>query len=278
MNFTFIADIFYEDGFIGGSEICNNHLIDSLLSRGHNVNKSHSFFVGDAFLKELKQNTDIFIIANFLALPLESLQGLQDTKYFIYEHDHKYLTTRDPSVFPNHLAPEHCIINKEFYSKAYKIIGQSKRHCDIIKRNLKLNNIVQGYNFWGDQEINNLKAFENSEKIYDAVVLEHIFEQKNTAGAIQYCEDNDLSYKKIPYQTDHREFCELLSKAKNLVFFPQVNETLSRVCIEAHCLNTELIVNNNISYLDEEWSVLRGSQLIDFIKNSSEKTTNIFET
>jgi len=278
MNFTFIADIFCEDGFIGGAEICNEHLIESLIARGHNVNKVYSFFISSGFVEELKQNTDVFIVANFITMPQEGLEALQNTKYFIYEHDHKYLTTRDPSVFPNHLAPDHCIINKEFYSKAYKIVGQSKRHCDIIRRNLKLDNIVQGYNFWDDQEINNLKTFTNSEKIYDAVVLEHIFEQKNTAGAIQYCKDNNLSYKVIPYKTDHREFCKLLSQASNLVFFPQVNETLSRVCIEAHCLNTALIVNNNISYLDEPWSVLRGVELIDFIKDVPALTTKIFES
>jgi hypothetical protein len=278
MKFTFIADMFHEHGFVGGAEICNEHLIESLTERGHTVNKIHSFFANDTFLEELKQDTDVFIVANFVCIPLTGLQSLQDTKYFIYEHDHKYLTTRDPSVFPNYLAPDHCIINKEFYSKAYKVVGQSKRHCDIIKRNLKLDNIVQGYNFWSAQEINNLKAFVNSEKIYDAVVIEHIFKQKNTSGAIQYCKDNKLNYKVIPYKTDHREFCELLSKAKNLVFFPQVNETLSRVCIEAHCLNTALIVNNNISYLDEDWSVLRGLELIEFIEQAPKQTTSIFES
>jgi hypothetical protein len=207
-----------------------------------------------------------------------ALEAIQQYKFFIFEHDHKYLASRDPSVYDNSIAPKDQIVNYELYKNAYKIVGQSARHCVIMATNLNLKNIVQGYNFWGQDEIQNLRDFKDSEKIYDAIVLGHIFEQKNATGAINYCKANNLSYNVIPHATEHREYCRLLSQGRNLVFFPRVNETLSRVSIETNCLNGELIVNNNVSYCKESWSNLRGEELIAFIESRSAETVEIFES
>lgn len=277
MNYLFIADSFYEDGHPGGAEACNKELINKLIQRGHNVFKVYSFFVSKAFLESIK-DIDVIIIGNFLGLTAESKEYLAKTKYCLYEHDHKYLANRDPSVFPDYLAPKDVIINLDFYKNAYKVVAQSSRHVNIIKKNTGLQNVVYGVNLWSEEEMQDLKDFCNNEKKHSAAIMDHIFVQKNKKGAVDYCEKNNIDYILIPNATPHREFCELLSQCRSFVFFPQVNETLSRVSIEAHCLNTELIVNNNISYLDEHWSSLRGKKLIEFLENQFEETVNIFES
>lgn len=278
MNYLFIADIFYEDGYHGGAEVCNKHLIERLRQNGHNVVTVHSFFASKDFIDGAAKNgIDVFILGNFLGMEQSALDTLQKYLYFLYEHDFKFLTTRDPSVFDNSIAPRECIVNFDLYKNAYKIVGQSERHCAIMAANLSLKNIVQGYNFWGQDEIQNLRDFKDSEKIYDAIVLDHIFHQKNTQGAIDYCINNKLSYSVVPHATEHREYCRQLSQGRNLVFFPKVNETLSRVSIEMNCLNGELIVNNNVSYCKESWSSLRGEELISFLEKAGEKTLKIFE-
>ena len=279
MDYIFIADSFVGDGYVGGSELCNDELINRLRERGHNVVQLLSFFASKNFIENsTKDGNYVYIIGNFLCLSLDAQRALEKVKYFIYEHDFKFLKSRDPSYYNYQKAPDQDIIYRDFYKNAYKIVGQSTRQCNIIKQNLELDNIVVSYNIWNKKSIDNLREFSNNEKNIDAAIMGHIFAQKNTIGAEKYCVDNNLSYIKIPHGTEHREFCRQLSSARNLVFFPQVNETLSRVSVEANCLNTELITNNNISYLDEDWSKLRGNQLIDFIEGAAEKTVDIFES
>lgn len=280
INYIFISDEFYEDYSFGGAEICNHRLIKKLKERGHDVKTIHSFFLSDEIIDFVRSDNCVLIFGNFLKANPKTIESVANSglKYFIYEHDHKYLCTRDPSVFPKYKAPKEYIINYIFYKNAYKVIGQSQRHCNIIKLNLEINNVEQGYNFWGEEEISNLKNFADSKKNITATVLGHIFVQKNTEGAIKVCQEKSFDYQVIPHGTPHMEFCDKLSKSKYLVFLPQVNETLSRVCIEANCLNVELITNNNISYLDENWSKLRGIYLINFIEKASDKTVKIFES
>lgn len=280
MNYVFISDEFYEDYSFGGAEICNYRLIKKLKERGHSVQTVHSFFFSEEIINFVKKDNCILVFGNFLKANPKTIESIANSglKYFIYEHDHKYLYTRDPSVFPEYKAPKEYIINFDFYKNAYRVIGQSQRHCKIIKLNLEINNVEQGYNFWGEEEISNLRKFTNSVKTVTASVLGHIFSQKNTEGALQLCREKSFDHQVIPYGTLHEEFCEKLSKSKYLVFLPQVNETLSRVCVEANCLNVELITNKNISYLDEEWSKLRGLELINFIEKASDRTVEIFES
>lgn len=278
MNYIFIADSFVGDGYVGGSELCNDELINRLRGRGHNVVQLLSFFASKNFIENAtKDGIDTYIIGNFLGLSDDAKNCLANKTYIIVEHDYKFLRSRDPSYYNYHKAPDQDIIYRDFYKNAYKIVCQSTRQSNIVKLNLELDNIVVSNNIWNKESINNLKEFENSEKKFDAVVLDHIFAQKNTIGAENYCKENYLNYIKIPHGTEHREFCRQLALAKKLVFFPQVNETLSRVSVEAHCLNVELITNNNISYLDEDWSKLRGRELIDFIDFAGNKTVDIFE-
>ena len=40
-----------------------------------------------------------------------------DYKFIIYEHDHKYLRSRNPAQYVNYQAPQSEIVNKQFYIK-----------------------------------------------------------------------------------------------------------------------------------------------------------------
>ena len=59
-------------------------------------------------------------------------ESLYDKSYIIYEHDHKYLKNRNPSIFPDFKAPPHMIINERFYRCAKAIFCQS----EIMPRSL----------------------------------------------------------------------------------------------------------------------------------------------
>lgn len=275
MKYTFISDQFCEDGFSGGGETCNQELINCLLKNGHSVEKVYSFFCSPDSISN--SVSDIFIIGNFLGLPPQSFETLKNKKYIIYEHDHKFLKSRDPSIYENFIAPKNEIINYEFYKNSYKIVAQSCTHKKIIELNLELSNVEASINFWSEEDLVNLESFQDIEKKYDACFMDHLYEQKNAKGAKDFCLKNNYNYISITHNTQHKKFCEILASSRNFVFFPKVFETLSRVCIEANCLNTDIIGNQNIGYLLENWSNLRGLELIDFLRYSKEKTVKIFE-
>ena len=60
-----------------------------------------------------------FIVSNFINLHEDSKDYIEkNTDYVIYEHDHKYLKSRNPAMYEDYLAPEEEIINYNFYKSA----------------------------------------------------------------------------------------------------------------------------------------------------------------
>lgn len=275
-KYVFVSDQFCEDGFVGGGEKCSQELINVLIGQGHTVQNIYSFFCSPDFINS--SDADFFIVSNFIGLPKESYDYLRNYKYFIYEHDHKYLKSRDPSIFENYIAPKSSIINYDFYKNAYKILCQSSLHKKIIELNLELNNIDSCVNFWSEKDLLNLEAFHRNEKKYQACFADHVYHEKNSVESEKFCIDNNYKYIKIPFQTPHKDFCEILSYSEKFVFFPKVLETLSRVCVEAKCLNADIIGNSNISYLSESWFNLKGLDLINFLRHSKLESVKKFES
>ena len=98
MKFTLIAD-FFADEILGGGELNNQELIEILKQREHEVLQIKSVFATPDFIKT---NSDsFFIIANFIMLSEDCKRALADKNYLIYEHDHKYLKTRNPAIYKN---------------------------------------------------------------------------------------------------------------------------------------------------------------------------------
>ena len=129
----FIAD-FFADQIPGGGELNNEELINILGKRGCIINKTLSHTVNPEFVEE--NSNQNFIVANFANLNTESKEALYNKKYIIYEHDHKYLPERNPSLYEGYVAPPEKIINFDFYKNAAVVICQSQFHENIVRNNL----------------------------------------------------------------------------------------------------------------------------------------------
>ena len=121
---------FFADQIEGGGELNNEIVVEDLSSKGFEVKKINSH---DLSIEELEMCKDyFFIISNFINLSEESKEYLEkNCSYAIYEHDHKYLTTRNPAVYKDYLAPPDAIINYEFYKNAKSVFCQTKFHSEI---------------------------------------------------------------------------------------------------------------------------------------------------
>ena len=142
MDIIFIADV-YADEIPGGGELVNDLVIEELINRGHNVVKYKSENVELEKLHNYLLNKYTVILANHLLLPIEQKNMLArysrdyGCKYIIYEHDHKYLNSRDPSKYKDFTAPDETYINgPSLYDHAFAVLCQSKIHRDVLLRNV----------------------------------------------------------------------------------------------------------------------------------------------
>ena len=271
---VFIADVFVEQ-LLGGGELNNDELINLLIDRGHKVLKINSNFVNEAFIEKHKNSK--FIVANFANLPTACRRELYDKDYIIYEHDHKYLTTRDPGAFKDYTAPKEKIVNYDFYKEALAVLCQSGFHLDIIKKNLMLNNLINlGGNLWSTAALDTIEQLAQTAKKNKCSILNSNIAHKNTREAIMYCEHKKLQYELVASK-NYNEFLTQLGSNNQFIFFPKTPETLSRVVVEARMMGMSTITNNKIGATKEPWFEMKGPPLIEFMRNKRKEIVDVVE-
>lgn len=277
MDYIIVSDYLFSEYPYGGAESCTNILKQRLSQRGHKVFELKSSFITPKFLRENKHYK--FIVTNFIQLsPLSCFAFIEEgIDYSIYEHDFKIFKSRVPNDFENFIADDSDKRYVDFFTNARKVVTQSQFQQDIIKKNIDINNLVCSHgNLWSDEDFILFLGMMNQPKNLDYCILDHTYSTKNTAGAKQYCESNNFPYKIIP-RLSYPKFLSSLSQFKTLVFLPLIVETLSRVCVEASILNLDIIGNDNISYLKEDWSTLKGQECLNYLRDRQEKIIDIFE-
>jgi len=256
---------------LGGAEINDNVLLNEILDA--NIERAQSHMVDLEFLKNNINN--LFIISNFIYLSKNCKEYIQNNcKYIIYEHDHKYLISRNPGLFEDFKAPVDEIVHLDFYTNALKIIAQSTFHKEIIEKNLNIKNVFSlGGNLWSEQSLNLIEELSQKPKNNICSVMNSNIAHKNTRDAIKFCK-----FKNIPYvliqSTSYEEFLSFLSQNSQFAFFPKTPETLSRVIVEARMLSVKVYTNKMIGASYEDWFSLKGTELIEVMRNKKQIIKN----
>ncbi len=263
-SIVFIADYFSNE-IPGGGELNNEELINILSGLGYEVEKKNCHLVNEEYIT--KNSNSWFIISNFINLSEQVKTLLQNKKYIIYEHDHKYLRSRNPALYDNYHAPPSEIINFDFYKSALAVICQSKFHEEIVEKNLELNNITNvGGNLWESDVLDFLEEIAKKEKKSVYSIMNSNISHKNTSDAVNYCKIKNLEFELIP-TLQYRDFLERLGANKFLIFLPKTPETLSRIAVEARMMGMSVVTNKNLGASKEEWFSLKGSELINVMRN-----------
>ena len=273
MKKYFIAD-FYADKINGGGELVNQIIIDHLKGRGYDVVCYESKDVDLDVLKKIDK--DFIMIGNFLQLKsLEILNHITNNcNYAIIEHDHKYLRTRNPSLYKNYIAPENQIIHHDFYRNAKAVFCQSTLHSKIVSENLNINNIVNlQYSLWTEDNLDYLKSLQDQNKSKEAIIVNSNNPVKGVDQARAFCTSKSINYNIVGPTSWHNLMLEM-SQHQKLVFFSQVLETYCRLVVEAKMLGCQIITNRNNACTYEDWfSKYTGTELIEFIR---EKKKTVF--
>jgi len=272
-NVIYIADCFLED-YIGGGELNDEEVLLLLKEKNISVKKIRSLEVTKKFI--LDNVSCFFIISNFIGLSQEIKNTIQTkVKYIIYEHDHKYLRSRNPALFNDYKAPSSELVNIDFYKNAKKIFCQSIFHKQIIVKNTNLSNVVNvSGNLWNLKTLDMISTMSELKKEKKVSILDSPISHKNTVDAEFYCKSKKIKYDKIKSK-DYKEFLSLLSKNEKFLFIPKTPETLSRIVVEAKMLNVKVITNKNVGATYEDWYHLNGKELINKMKSCRENVANL---
>jgi len=163
---VYISD-FFVDQVNGGAEINDDVLLTELIDKGIKIVKFRSNEITPKHINLYIKCGFVFLVSNFIGLSEESKKVLQinKNKYSIIEHDHKYLSTRNPIYYDNYLAPKEHIINKSFYENAKVVFCQSIKHYEVVKNNLQIDNIINlGCSLWSDEQLELIKTCNNNIK------------------------------------------------------------------------------------------------------------------
>jgi hypothetical protein len=273
---VFISD-FFVNQIAGGGEICDDVLLSLMKEDGTKIIKFNSHTIVDKHIKLYRNCGFKFLISNFCNLREDVKQELvkYPGSYFIMEHDHKYLKTRDPSVFKDFKVPPAQIINRIFYANAGAIFAQSKLHKEVIEKNLNINNVISlGMNLWTDEQLVIIEKNVENEKKDDFSIVNSTNPTKNTQACVSYCVERNLDYTLVG-SPDYAEFIKQLSSHEKYLYFPKVLETFNRVIIEARMLNCKVLTTANNGCLSEDWfEKYRGKKLIEFVRSQRERVYN----
>lgn len=273
MELIFISD-FFVDEIRGGAEIVDHHLLDLLSKKKIIVKKIKSSQLSENFIKDNIDKT--FMISNFTMVQKRLLNILSAGKYFIFEHDHKYTIDRDVSSYKDYLVPQNRLVNIPFYQNAQAVFCQSKIHAEVVRKNIKSDNVINlGCSIWSDKELMLLEQCAKNPKTKKCAIVDSSNPIKSTQKSINFCKKNNLQYDLISSPV-YDDFISSLSNYESLVFFPKVLESFCRLAVEARILNCSLKTNNNLGCASEPWfTEYKGLELVGFIR---EKREEIVET
>mgnify|MGYP003651485770 FL=1 len=270
---VFIADFFVEQ-VLGGGELNDDLLIKLLQKNDKEVSSIRTTQINLEFLKE--HQADFFIISNFIGLSEEYKRWLtHNAAYIIYEHDHKYLSNRNPAQYAHFKPPQKDLRNFYFYKNAVGVICQSTFHKNILVQNLGLDNIISvGGNLWSAESLAKLKSLAAAKKREACSIMDSPIPHKNTHKAVAYCKSKGNQYELVA-DNDYFSFLEKMGKNETLVFFPSTPETLSRLVCEARMMGMSVVTNGLVGAAKEEWFNKKGADLIIYMEQKKEEIVKI---
>ena len=275
MKIAFLQDFFHNE-IVGGAEQNDSVLLNYLNNQEEFTVVPVHTYLADSVV----ECYDFFVVSNFVRLSEDVKKYLMYNKnYIIYEHDHKYVNTRNPAAFPRFEIPQQNIINYEFYKNAKKIFVLSNICKEVMEKTLNISNIQNiGCSLWSSEKLSILRnTLASSEKIHKFSILDSSNAVKGTAQAKAFCKQNSIEPKFIG-DSDYQLFMEQLAESEHLVFFPQVLETYSRLIAEAKMLNCKVVTTPKMSgFFSEEYSNLTGIELIDKIEHQIHKALPEFK-
>lgn len=265
-DIVFVADMFVEDGILGGAELTSDALIKA---SPYKVFKIRSRDVGQLTLQTGANKKWIFgnftqIQPNIFYKVLQTFA--QNMSYCVLEYDYKYCVARSPEKHAEMAGKcdcpggNHTRAIENFYANAKRVYWMSEKQRDACIRAMPALSASPGEvlsSVFSPETLVKLDLLRDARKTAGSVsdnwvVLGSNSWIKGYEKAVEYCKSNGLSYtvlSNLPYD----ELLSQLATNKGLVYLPPGGDTCPRLVIEAKLLGLELVLNENVQHKDESW-------------------------
>ena len=185
------------------------------------------------------------------------------------------MKSRNPALFHDFKAPKEQIINYDFYKNAKAVFAQTDFHKKIIDQNLQTNNVINlSGNLWSDEDLECIEKNLEIEKEDLCSILDSPLRNKNTKGAYDYCQKNNIPHELI-LDKNYHNFLKKIGKNNKFIFLPLIPETLSRICAEARMMGCSVITNGLVGCKHEKWFKMKGKELIEYMRSSRQRIVNL---
>lgn len=274
MDIIVVADLFIED-LLGGAELHDDVIVKYFIGNNRLFSKKRCVELTEDFIMQNRDKK--WFIANFSSLSINKKALLSKyCRYIIYEHDYKFVDSRNPISYPDFLVPHQNIVNVNFYSQAKKVVCLSKMHREIFEKNLKLNN-YENFNcsMWNDEQLKLLEKYGNNLKNTKYAIIKSDNPLKKTRETVKYCQNNNIEYDLISSK-NYEEFIKILSRYKGLVFLTGHPEPTPRIAIESKMLNLKFICQKNLNcVVNEDYYHLQGKDMIEKVREMRDTNLRI---
>ena len=260
-NVIFVSDVF-TDEYSGGAELTTEALFETSPYKTFKLKSNE--LSGEHIQNGMQK---IWVFFNFSQMHPEAIPHIvANIHYFVVEYDYKFCKYRSIEL---HQAAEdkkcdcHTQENGKivsaFLSGAEKIFWMSE------KQKLRYQ---QRFPFLTDEKsiilssvfsvkdleyIERLRKARNGTKINkEFIVLNSNSWIKGTQQTIKLLQDKKISHELVG-GLQYNEMLRKLSEHKGLAFMPLGSDTCPRIVIEAKLLGLQLMINENVQHLGEEW-------------------------
>ncbi len=279
VEIIFVSDLFSSD-HVGGAELTTDALIDA---SPYKVFRLHSKDVSE---KTLSQGHDRFwIFGNFSGMNLDFLPGIiSNLNYSVVEYDYKYCRYRSTEKHES-AESKSCDCHENIHGKMVSAFYyaaksmwwmsemQMQKYHNMFPflstiKNVVLSSVFDELFFHTISSL--VKSSESAEREKWLVVGSNSW-IKGTQQSVDYCENNDLDYEVVS-GVGYEEMLKKMAKSKGLVFLPMGDDTCPRIVIEAKLLGCDLVLNEHVQHVKEEWfSTSDGVKTLDHLYNARER-------
>lgn len=201
--------------------------------------------------------------------------------YAVVEFDYKFLPCRNLELFKlatgqDFAYDEWSRLVDEFLSAAKLVFFMSqkqlKKHIDNLKE-LKKEKCVAINSCFENEFYDLIEELCGTKKDIIVGIYGQNTPQKGVENAIDYCHKNLIyNYIDIYGENDYNSFLRNLSRCENLVFLPNGGDSCPRLVIEAKLLDVNVICNQNVEHIGDEWWSFEREKMIKHLKS----TPNLF--
>lgn len=275
-NILFVSDMFLDE-YVGGAELTSEAIIEKI-PQNFNLIKITSNSVNNELIE--KHKDDIWVFSNFYLIDYLLLIDIikKIKNYYVIEYDFKYCLYRSKIV--HKIAEGECNCQETqrgkiiflFLVKSKCIFWMSKKQYEIQKemfpslektKNVILSSVFSERDIKYIKELNKITKNKNNKFI----ILQSFSPIKNTNGCIEYAVKNNLKYELVE-NLPYFKLLRKLSESRGLIFLPSAEDTCPRIVIEAKLLDCELIINDNVLHIEEEWYNKNNELTFEYLENN----------